>query len=599
MRSITKFFISHPAIANLCVLLIVVLGGLRLLQTQTTYFPKAKVRFVDIAVVYPGATPEQVEEGVVIKIEEELKGVKGVDRVTSSSKANLGTVSVELLEEADSDVVLGLVKNAIDKINNFPRGVEPPVVEERDVKDLAIAFAITGDVSLQTKKDLADEIERSLLTKPGISEIEVAGDLAQEIEIAVSESALRRYNLTFEDVARAVQASNIETFGGEIKTGDRNINIKADDKGYFARDLYNILVKTGRSGEVVYLKDVATITDQFKDVAGQRYLGQEATIVLNVFATPDENILDNAATAKAFLEEFNATHEGVALTLVEDGAVNVQENIDTMTSNGIAGFVLVLIVLALFLDKYLAFWVALKIPVAIIGMFMLAGIQDMTINVVSLFGFVIVLGILVDDGVVIGENILQWSKKKGISPQQAALEGTMEMVTPVLISLGTTAVAFSMFMFLPTQTGEFFSEMAFVVIAVLAVAAVESFLPSHLAHSRALRADNEPSRFERFFNSIFSSGSTKRSINRSSAGLCSAVSSGPPSHWCCSSLVSGRRSGSPKASRSSRTSTTRRCSSSSICPRARRARSRRRASSRSKRPPSARASASRPRPATT
>ncbi len=502
MRSITKFFISHPAIANLCVLLIVVLGGLRLMQTQTTYFPKAKVRFIDIAVVYPGATPEQVEEGVVLKIEEELKGVKGVDRVTSSSKANIGTVSVELLEDAKSNLVLGLVKNAVDKINNFPRGVEPPVVEERDVKDLALAFAITGEVSLQTKKDLADQIERKLLTKPGISDIVVAGALAQEIEIAVSESALRRYDLTFEDVARAVQASNVETFGGEIKTGDRNINIKADDKGYFARDLYNVLVKTGRSGEAVYLKDVATITDQFKDQAGQRYLGKEPTIVINVFATPDENILDNAATAKTFIDDFNATHEGVALTVVENGAVNVQENIDTMTNNGIAGFILVLLVLALFLDKYLAFWVALKIPVAIIGMFMLAGIQDMTINVVSLFGFVIVLGILVDDGVVIGENILQWSKKKGLSPKQAALEGTMEMVTPVLISLGTTAVAFSMFMFLPTQTGEFFSEMAFVVIAVLAVAAVESFffLPSHLAHSRALRADNKPNRFERFFN---------------------------------------------------------------------------------------------------
>ena len=502
MRSTIKFFIEHPAIANLCVLLIVALGAFRLASTQITYFPKAKVRFVDIAVGYPGATPEQVEEGIVLKIEEELKGIPGVDRVTTRSVANVGSATVELTEDAEADVVLGLVKNAVDKINNFPRGVEPAVVEKRDIKDLAYAFAITGEVSLQAKKDLADQIERDLLATPGISDVVLGGALDQEIEIAVSETALRTYELSFADVAQAVQAANLETFGGELKTGTRNINIKADDKGYFARDLYNVVVRSSRDGETVYLKDVATLSDQFKDRPGARYLAQELTVVVSVFTTPDENIIDNAEAAGAYVTNFNATHEGVQLTVVEDGSRGVRDNIATMTSNGIAGFVLVLIVLALFLDKYLAFWVALKIPVAIIGMFMLAGIQDMTINVVSLFAFVIVLGILVDDGVVVGENILQWSKKKGLSPKQAALEGTMEVVVPVLISLGTTAVAFSLFVFLPTQTGEFFGEIGFVVIATLVVAALESFffLPSHLAHSRALRADNEPNRFERLFN---------------------------------------------------------------------------------------------------
>ncbi|MEL7163043.1 MAG: efflux RND transporter permease subunit, partial [Bacteroidota bacterium] len=288
----------------------------------------------------------------------------------------------------------------------------------------------------------------------------------------------------------------------EIKTGERNINVKADDKGYFAKDLQNIVVRALPDGNVLYLKDVATIRDQFKDQPGKRYLGDEETVVLNVFALGDENILTNAEATLAYVENFNQRHEGVALTVVEDGSENVKENISTMTSNGVAGFVLVLVVLALFLDKYLAFWVALKIPVALIGMFLLSGLQGVTINVVSLFAFVIVLGILVDDGVVIGENIFQWAKKKGISPAEAALNGTMEMVVPVLISLSTTAVAFSMFMFLPTQTGEFFSEMAFVVIAVLFIAVLESFffLPAHLAHSRALREDNRPSRVERWFN---------------------------------------------------------------------------------------------------
>lgn len=504
MRNIIKFFIEHPTIVNLCVLMIVGLGLLRLMQTETSYLPKAKVRFIDVVVAYPGATPEQVEEGIILKLEEELEGIEGIDRISSQSASSVGTVAVEMTEAADEDVTLGLVKNAVDKINNFPRGTEPPVVEKRDVKDLALAFAITGDVSLQVKKDFADEIEKDLLNQPGISDIVMSGAPEQEIEITVSESQLRAHGLTFDQVAAAVQVANLETFGGELKTGSRNINIKADTKGYYARDLQNILLLAGSDGNVLYLKDVATITDQFKDTPGKRYLDGEETIVLNVFAMGNENILTNAGATLAYAEKFNASHEGVQLTVVEDGSETVQENIATMSSNGVAGFFLVLIVLALFLDKYLAFWVALKIPVAIIGMFLLAGIQDLTINVVSLFAFVIVLGILVDDGVVIGENIFQWAKKKGVTPAQAAVEGTMEMIVPVLISLSTTAVAFSLFMFLPTQTGEFFSEMAFVVIAVLAIAVLESFffLPAHLAHSKALRESNKPSRVERFFNGL-------------------------------------------------------------------------------------------------
>ena len=416
MRNIIKFFITHPTIVNLCVLLIIGLGAFFLINTQTRFFPKVKERFVDIAVPYPGATPEQVEEGILLKVEENLEGLDGVDRVTSTAAASLGTINVELTEAADADATLSLVKNAVDKINNFPRGVEPPVVEKRDVKDLAIAFAITGDLSLQQKKDYADEIEKDLLNKDGISDVMLSGAPEQEIEITVSETNLQAFNINFDQVARAVAGTNLETFGGEIKTSGRNINVKADDKGYYARDLANLIVASTPSGGTVYLRDVASIRDQFKDTPGKRYLGEEETIVLTVFAKTSENILDNAAAAREYITGFNETHAGVNLTVVEDGSEGVEENISTMTSNGIAGFVLVLIVLALFLDKYLAFWVALKIPVAIIGMFLLSGIWGMTINVVSLFAFVIVLGILVDDGVVIGENIFQWAKKEGHQP---------------------------------------------------------------------------------------------------------------------------------------------------------------------------------------
>lgn len=506
MRSIIKYFIQHPTIVNLCLIVLVGLGLMQLSQTQTTNFPKQRVRFINIAVPYPGASPSEVESGITVKIEKNLEGIQGVDRVTSTSGENLANILVELTEDSKANTVLAEVKNAVDKVNNFPERAEPPIVEKFEVKDLAMRFGITGDVPPSVKKDYADQIEDALMATPEISDILVEGLPAEEIEIQIRENDLLQYQLSFTQVAQAIRLANLETFGGEIKTKDQNITIKADSKGYYAKELQNIIVKASPGGEVVYLKNVADIKDRFADNANGRYIGEEPIVSMTVYALSDEDILDNASVTQKYIDTFNASHENVQLTVLEDGTVQVKDRIKSMVNNGVVGVLLVLIVLALFLDRYLAFWVALKIPIAVIGMFILAPIQDMTINVVSLFGFILVLGILVDDGVVIGENIYQWAKDKGVSPMKAALEGTMEMVTPVLISLTTTAVAFSMFFFLPTQAGEFFGEMGFVVIAVLIIAMIESFffLPAHLAHSKGLRKDHQPSKIEVWFDRALS-----------------------------------------------------------------------------------------------
>ncbi|MEL7163223.1 MAG: efflux RND transporter permease subunit, partial [Bacteroidota bacterium] len=225
-------------------------------------------------------------------------------------------------------------------------------------------------------------------------------------------------------------------------------------------------------------------------------------ITVTVNALQDEDVIANADRTREYVADFNARNETIELRVIEDGTVQVNDRLQSMTSSGVTGVFLVLLVLALFLNRYLAFWVALKIPIAIVASFLLRDIQGLTINVVSLFGFILVLGILVDDGVVIGENIYRWAKEKGAKPAKAALEGTMEMVTPILISISTTAVAFSLFFFLPTQAGEFFGEMGFVVIAVLFMAVIESFffLPAHLAHSKALKEDTKLTKIEEWFN---------------------------------------------------------------------------------------------------
>lgn len=504
MRAIIKYFIQHPTVVNLCLLLIIGLGLLQLGETQTTNFPKQRIRFISVAIPYPGASPTEVESGITVKIEENLEGIQGIDRVTSTSGENLATVLVEMTEDSDPNTVLTEVKNAVDKINNFPDRAEAPVVEKVEIKDLAMTMGLVGDIPLAVKKDYADQIKDDLLARPEISDIDIYGLPAEEIEIQIRENDLKSYQLSFAQVAQAVRVANLESFGGEIKTRQENITIKADSKGYYAKELQNIIIKADPSGNIVYLKDVANIIDRFKDDANGRFLEEKPVVTISVNTLNTEDLLLNAQITRDYLNKFNREHTNIELIILEDGTVNVRDRISSMVNNGMVGILLVLLVLALFLDRYLAFWVALKIPVAIIGMFILVPVQDMTINVVSLFGFILVLGILVDDGVVIGENIYQWAKKKGISPMKAALEGTMEMLTPVVISLTTTAVAFSLFFFLPTQSGEFFGEMGFVVVAALLVAMIESFffLPSHLAHSRGLREGHVPSKIEQAFDKV-------------------------------------------------------------------------------------------------
>ena len=502
MRGIIRYFVERPTIVNLMMLLLVGLGLLKFSQTQETSFPKQKVKFIDVVVSYPGASPSEVEEGIVLKIEDNLEGIEGIDRVFSQSQDNKASIQVELLENADADEMLVEVKNAIDQINNFPVGVEPASVVKRDPMDITVRFGILiEDTPMFLMKDIAKKIEDDFMAQPGISQVVIEGIPDEEIEVQVRENDLRRYNLTIAEVSKAIKGTNLEVFGGTIENELENINIKADQKGYYARDLQNIIVSAKKNGEIIYLKDVANVIDRFKDTATGRYLKGKPIITISVYSLNSENILDNADFVKDYIAKYNNKVEGVKLMILEDGTVNLKARINTMINNGITGVLLVLIVLALFLDRYLAFWLSVKIPVVLIGMFLLVDIHDMTINVVSLFGFILVLGILVDDAVVVGENIYRHAKELGKPPIKAAVDGTMEMFSPVIISLATTATAFAMFFFLPDKSGEFFAEIGFVVIAVLVMAIIETFfiLPGHVANTKGIKGKSKLYKIEKWF----------------------------------------------------------------------------------------------------
>jgi len=503
MNSILTKLAQRPRVVNIIVGLIAVLGLLSLSTMRSNFLPPEPVSFINIEVAYPGASPFEMEEEVVNKIEENLKGIKGVDRFTSNSKESFALISVEIFDSSDPDVVTQDVKNAVDKITSFPEGIEPPVVTKQEILNYTMTIGLVGDVSRLTLKDVAKSMKDELILNPELSQIQISGFPEEEIEIRLREDDLRAFGLTFDEVASAIQGSNINASGGEIETGNQNILIRLDNRKYYGFNMQDIVIKSTPEGKTVYLSDIAEVLDQFTDKPDQAYLNGEPAVFLKIFSRSEEDIISNAEYVSDYLKTFNDNLEGLNAVVVEDMSISLKDAIGTLTKNAWQGILLVLIVLGLFLNPRIAFWVALKIPVGLLGMFLLSRFYDLTINQVSLFGTIVVLGIIVDDGVVVAENIYQHFTK-GKSPLKSAIDGTKEIIPAIISSLGTTALAFSLFFFLDGQLGDYFSDIAFVVCATLSIALIESlfFLPVHIARSKALSKNNKPLKITQFTNGL-------------------------------------------------------------------------------------------------
>ncbi|UCE94195.1 MAG: efflux RND transporter permease subunit, partial [Flavobacteriaceae bacterium] len=351
-----------------------------------------------------------------------------------------------------------------------------------------INFTVSGtDLPLTTLKKYARDVENDLRAMPGISQISLTGFPDEEIEIAVREIDLRAFDLTFAEVAQAVQGSNLLISGGNIKTDYEDYLIRARNRQYYGEDLHNLIVKADRSGNVIYLKDVATVRDRWNENPDRLFFNDEVAISIQVNNTNSEDMIASADAINLYIEKFNATHDNVQLNVASDRSIVLKQRTDLLTENAFIGILLVLLFLSLFLNVRLAFWVAAGLPIAFLGMFIFAANLGVTINVLSLFGMIIVIGILVDDGIVIGENIYH-HYEKGKSPIQAAIDGTMEVIPPIMSAILTTMLAFSIFFFLDGGIGDFFKEVSTVVILTLAVSLVEALiiLPAHIAHSKAL-----------------------------------------------------------------------------------------------------------------
>lgn len=506
MRQLIHYFIKYPVAGNVIMILIFIFGWWGLGSLKSTFFPDSESKIILVEATYPGASPEEVEEGITTKIEDNLKGLTGLDRVTSISQENFARVTVEVLKDVDTDLIVQDVKNAVDRINSFPAGMEPPVIYKREGRQFVINFALSGDVPLTRLKQTARKIESDFRAMKGISKIQITGFPDEEIQIAFREDALRAYGLSFDQAARAVRQSNIDITGGSVKTASEELLIRARLKRFHADELQSIPIKTSPDGRIVRLRDVAEVTDTWADKPVRSYFNEEQAVIVTIQNTISEDAITISEDVNKYIERFNAQNDGIEATIIRDGTVTLTQRISMLFNNGIIGFVLVVLFLALFLNFRLAFWVAVSIPVAFAGMFILASSFGLTINVISLFGMILVIGILVDDGIVIGESIYQhW--ERGAEPIDAAMKGTMEVLPAVVSAVLTTIVAFSLFYFLDGPLGNFAPDMAFVVICTLLFSLVEGalILPGHLAHSHALkvaRAEKKENAIARTMNNF-------------------------------------------------------------------------------------------------
>jgi multidrug efflux pump subunit AcrB len=488
MKGVISHFIKYPVAANVLILAFILLGTMGILNLKSSFFPLNESRVITISVAYPGASPQEMEEGIVLKIEDNIRGLIGVERFTSVSSENSASISVEVLKGYDVDVVLADIKNAVDKVPSFPVGMEPPVISKQIFRTEAVSFVVNGEnISLFALKNFARQIETELRGIDGISQVEISGFPAEEIEVALSEDKLRAYDLTFQEVARAVSTTNILVTGGSIKTDDEEYLIRVNNRSYYGKELDNIIVKAEPNGKKIRLRDVAIVSDKWNENPNRSYYNGRPSVRVQVSTTNSEDLIQVAASTREYIENFNATHDGVHLDITRDASITIIQRTQLLMENAVMGMALVLFFLALFLKPRLAFWVAFGLPISFLGMFIFAAQLGVTINILSLFGMIIVIGILVDDGIVIAENIYH-HYEKGKNPVRAAVDGTMEVMPAIVSAILTTLVAFSTFFFLDGRVGEFFGEVSIIVILTLSISLIEALiiLPSHVSHSRAL-----------------------------------------------------------------------------------------------------------------
>jgi len=478
-----KWFTENGVAANLLAGIIIVTGLFVASTIKLELFPELDLGIVSVAVPYPGAAPEEVESGIVELIEDRIQDIDGIKRITSTAGEGYGSLIIEVERGYDATEVRDKVKVRIDAITNFPEEAEEPNVEELLIRNEVISLAIFGDTDVRILKDVAEYVRDELNTRESISQVFIKGIADYEISINVSEQSLRRYGLTFTDIVQAVRRASVDIPGGTIKSRGGEILLRTTGKAYTGSEFAAMPVRTLPDGGVLTIADVAQVNDGFVDDKLETEFNGERAVLLNIYAVGDESALDVSERVQAFAKEIRTQlPAGIEVEPFRDFTYYLKGRLQMLIENGIYGLLLVFLILALFLRPSLAFFVMLGIPISFLGAMLFLPGLGISINLASLFGFILVLGIVVDDAIIVGESIFTQFQKHGGPGVAASVEGAHRVAIPVTFAVLTTIVAFIPVLTIPGFIGKFFYPIPVVVIATLIWSLIESklILPYHL-----------------------------------------------------------------------------------------------------------------------
>ena len=492
-KGIIAWFAANHVAANLLMVLIIVAGLISASGIRKETNPEFELNTIQVRVPYLGAAPQEVEEGVVIKIEEAIQDLPGIKRIRSNSSEGSGRVTIEVKPEADLTQVLSDVKTRVDAISTFPALTEKPVIYKQEINNPVVMVALNGDLTDLTRKALGNEIRDELLQLPSVNKINYFGDRPYEISIQVSERTLRKYGLTMSEISQAIKNSSVDMPGGTIKSEGGDILLRTEGQVYTGQGFGALVLRTFPDGTRLTLNDIAEINDGFVESDGYGRFNGQPTATLQVVAGSNQNEIETARAVKEYIAKKSETlPDGVRLDVWIDLPKYLEGSLDRMQNNIISGAILVFIVLSLFLRMKVAFWVIVGLPITFLGALWLMPTWPVTINTISLFGFVIVLGIVVDDAIIIGESAYTKIREDGHTLDNV-VQGAHRVAIPATFGVLTTIAAFAPMMFIGGIVGPFFEAMAFVVILCLAFSLVESklILPAHLVHAHIPPIDED------------------------------------------------------------------------------------------------------------
>ena len=485
-RGLIAWMTRNRITPNLMMFVFLIGGFLVALRIKQEVFPEFDLNMVTIQVAYPGSSPEEVEQGIILVIEEAIRGLDGIKEITAMAGESMGMVRAELEEGADDQRIYQDIKQQVDRIVTFPLDAEEPEVSLLIMRREVLRIQLYGDTSEWVLRELAEQVRDRLLQDPQITQVDLRGARRYEVAIEIDQHVLRTYGLTLDEVAQRVRATSIEIPGGNLETQGGDILLRVSERRHWAKEFATIPLITTADGSVLYLGEVAKIIDTFEERDRYATYNGKRAVGIEVYRVGEQTPIGVSDAVRAAMVEIEKDlPPGIDWVVNRDRSDIYRQRLELLLKNAFIGLMLVIILLGLFLEFRLAFWVTMGIPISFLGCFLFLPMLDVTINMISMFAFIVALGIVVDDAIVVGENIYEY-RQQGMSFLQAAISGAKDVLVPVTFSILTNIVAFLPLCFIPGVMGKIWRVIPFVVITVFSISWIEALLilPCHLAHGK-------------------------------------------------------------------------------------------------------------------